>query len=206
MRSRFIKSKNFEVNLSIGGSLPASSKNVSIRQGMPDLKTMVEVGPGILSTLWKKKGDFNAKIGLNIPIRSAWSVGLFEAKERGIVFNPLLYLITENLFADGLFSFTSISSVFASQKFQKVFYQVDSQFAQAQRSAYTARSGYLGTTLSHIFAKTLFKDTRGFIGGYYENHKSASNENSPLFRRKDNFSVAIGLVWWFYESSTLESN
>jgi outer membrane protein len=206
MRGRFFKSSNLEVNLSIGGSLPANSKDVAIRQGMPDLKTMVEVGPGILSTLWKKKGDFNAKLGLNIPVRTALTVDFFEAKERGIVFNPLLYLITENLFADGLLSFTGLSTVFASHKFQKVFYQVDQQFAQPGRAAYGANSGYLGTTLSQGFARTLFKDTRAFIGGSYNYYKGSSNENSPLFRRKENFSVAIGLVWWFYESSTLENN
>jgi len=206
MRGRFFKSSNLEVNLSIGGSLPANSKDVAIRKGMPDLKTMVEVGPGILSTLWRKKGDYNAKLGLNIPVRAAWTVDLFEAKERGIVLNPLLYLITENLFADGLLSFTGLSAVVASHKFHKVFYQVDQQFSQPGRAAYGAQSGYLGTTLSQGFARTLFKGTRAFVGGSYNYYKGSSNENSPLFRRKDNFSVAIGLVWWFYKSSTYENN
>lgn len=48
LRSRFFNSENFEVNLSIGGALPVSSERLEAREGMPDLKTMVEFGPGFI--------------------------------------------------------------------------------------------------------------------------------------------------------------
>ncbi|MCF8058883.1 MAG: MipA/OmpV family protein [Bacteriovoracaceae bacterium] len=206
MRGRFLKTDDFEINLSIGGSLPASSKDVAARAGMPNLKTMVELGPGLLATLWRKRGIQSYKLGLNIPLRAAFTVDFFEAKERGLVFNPLLYFITENLVGKRVFTFTSLSSIVTSHKFQKVFYQVDPQFALPTRPAYAVESGYLGSTLSQGFSKLLFNEINAFIGVNWTNLRGASNQNSPLFKRKDNFSAAIGFVWWFYESGPREKS
>jgi outer membrane scaffolding protein for murein synthesis (MipA/OmpV family) len=204
MRGRFLKTDTFEINLSIGGSLPANSEDVNARRGMPDLETMVEFGPGLLATLWKSRGIQNYKLGLNVPLRAAFAVDFFSAKEKGIVFNPLLYFITENLVGKRVFTFTSISSVVASHKFQKVFYQVDPQFALFDRPAYAAESGYLGTTVAQGFSKLLFGQVNTFLGVTWQNLRGAANRNSPLFKKKDNFSAAIGFVWWFYESEARE--
>ena len=204
MRGRFLKTDTFEINLSIGGSLPANSNDVNARRGMPDLETIVEFGPGLLATLWKSRGIQNYKLGLNIPLRAAFAVDFFSARERGIVFNPLLYFITENLVGKRVFTFTSISSVVASHKFQKVFYQVDPQFALFDRPAYAAESGYLGTTVAQGFSKLLFGQVNTFLGVTWQNLRGAANRNSPLFKKKDNFSAAIGFVWWFYESEARE--
>ncbi len=204
MRGRFLKTEDFEINLSIGGSLPASSKDVAARSGMPSLKTMVELGPGLLATLWRKRGVQSYKLGLNIPLRVAFNVDFFEAKERGLVFNPLLYFITENLVGKRVFTFSSISSVVTSQKFQRVFYQVDPQFALPTRPTYAAQSGYLGTTFSQGFSKLLFGEVNAFVGVNWTNLRGTANSESPLFKKQDNFSAAIGFVWWFYESSSRE--
>lgn len=205
MRTRFLKTDTFEINLSIGGSLPANSEDVNARRGMPDLETMIEAGPGLLATLWKKKGIQSYKLGLNVPLRVAFAVDFFSAEEKGLVFNPLLYFITENLIGKRVFTFTSISSVVASQKFQKVFYQVDPQFALFDRPTFAAESGYLGTTVAQGFSKLLFKNVNTFVGLTWQNLRGAANSNSPLFKKKDNFSAAIGFVWWFYESDARET-
>lgn len=204
MRGRFLKEETYEVNLSIGGSLPASSKDVAARQGMPDLKTMAEFGPGLLATLWKKKGIVNYKLGLNLPFRAAWAVDLFEAKERGLVFNPLLYFVTENLVGKRVFTFTSVSTIVASYRFHKVFYEVEPQYATATRPAYSSDSGYLGTTFSQGFSKLLFKKINAFIGVNYTSLKGNANRHSPLFKKDYNLAAAIGFVWWFYESEARE--
>lgn len=204
MRGRFLKKKTYEVNLSIGGSLPASSKDVAIREGMPDLKTMAEFGPGLLATLWKHRGDVNYKLGLNIPLRTAFTVDFWELKERGLVFNPLLYFITEGLVGDGVFTFTSMSSVFASNRFHKVFYEVEPQFATPSRPAYGVDSGYISTTFAQGFSKQLYKQINMFIGVNYTTLKGNANKRSPLFKKDYNLAAAIGFVWWFYESDSRE--
>lgn len=199
-RGRFFKTEDFEINLSVGGSLPASSEDVKAREGMPDLNTMIELGPGFLATLWKKRGAQNYKLGLNIPLRAAMAVDFFEVKERGLVFNPLLYFVSQNIFGSRVFTFTGLSSVVASHKFHRYFYQVEPQFATASRPVYSSESGYLGTTISQGFSKLIYKNVNAFLGLSYTFHKGAANENSPLFKKEHNFSAAVGFVWWFYES------
>ncbi|MBC97823.1 MAG: hypothetical protein CME63_08740 [Halobacteriovoraceae bacterium] len=206
MRGRFFKSKKFEINLSIGGSLPASSEDNQAREGMPDLDTMAELGPGLLATLWESKGDSSFKLGLNIPLRSAISLDFWEIKERGLVFNPLLYFITEDFLAPKVFSFTGLSTVIASQKFHRVFYQVDAPYVTDTRAQYQAHGGYLSTTLSQGFSRQLFKDVMGFIGVSYSHYKGSANYNSPLMKQDYNFNMALGLVWWFYESEEKENH
>ncbi len=205
MRGRFFKNDTFEINLSIGGSLPANSDENEARQGMPDLKTMGELGPGLLATLWEQRGKSSFKLGLNIPLRTALTLDFWSIKERGLVFNPLIYFITENFVAKKIFTFTGLSSVVASQKFHKVFYQVDQQYVTNDRAAYQAKSGYLSTTLSQGFSTQLYKNVMTFLGVSYSHYKGAANYNSPLMKQDHNFNVAMGLVWWFYESDSKES-
>ncbi len=204
MRGRFFKNQTFEINLSVGGSLPANSSDNPARRGMPDLNTMAEVGPGLLATLWQQRGTSSFKLGLNIPLRTALAVDFWNIKERGLVFNPLLYFITENFLANKIFTFTGISSVVASQKFHRYFYQVEPQYVTADRPQYSAHSGYLSTTVSQGFSTQLYKNVMTFLGVSYSHYKGAANFDSPLMKQDYNFNMAVGLVWWFYESDAKE--
>ncbi len=206
MRGRFFKNDTFEINLSVGGSLPANSDKNDARQGMPDLKTMGELGPGLLATLWQQSGKQSYKLGVNIPLRAAVAMDFWSLKERGLVFNPLLYFITENTIANKVFTFTGISSVVASQKFHRVFYQVDPQYVTPSRPAYQASSGYLSTTISQGFSTQIYKNVMTFFGVSYAHYKGSANYNSPLMKQDYNFNMALGLVWWFYESDAKENS
>jgi MipA family protein len=205
MRGRFFKNKTFEINLSIGGSLPANSSKNEARQEMPDLKTLAELGPGLLATLWKYRGTSSFKLGLNIPLRTALALDFWEVKEKGLVFNPLLYFISENFVAHKVFTFTGLSSVIASQKFHRNFYQVDPAYVTATRPQYHAHSGYLSTTVSQGFSTQIYKNVMSFFGISYSHYKGSANFNSPLLRQSYNFNMALGIVWWFYESETKET-
>jgi outer membrane scaffolding protein for murein synthesis (MipA/OmpV family) len=203
MRSRFFKSDTFEVNLSIGGSLPADSEDVKAREGMPDLNTVVELGPGLLATLWSHKENGKSyKLGLNLPLRAALGVDFWRVRQHGLVFNPLLYLITEGLIGKKIITFTGLSTVYATQRFHRLFYQVDQAFVTPERALYGSRSGYMSTTLSQGFSTSLSQNIVGFLGLSYMNLQGNANRRSPLFKRRDNFSAALGLVWWFYESTS----
>ncbi len=205
MRGRFFKNDTFEINLSIGGSLPANSEDNGARQGMPDLNTMAELGPGLLATLWQQRGKQSFKLGLNIPLRTALALDFWSVKERGLVFNPLIYFITENFLANKIFTFTGLSSVVASQKFHRYFYQVEPQYVTPDRPQYSASSGYLSTTLSQGFSTQIAKNVMTFFGISYAHYKGAANYNSPLMKQDYNLNMALGIVWWFYESDDKES-
>lgn len=198
MRSRFFYDDSFEFNLSIGGALPARTKDNDDRQGMPNLDPMFEFGPGLIyhfvPKLWKKP----YKISVNIPVRMAVSSDFSDTRERGIVFNPVFfgfYEITERITIFGAYSWR-----FASRKYNDTFYEVERRFANSIRPEYKADSGHVLTaySLALIFDKS--QAYSFFAGVSYENYKESANKNSPLFIKEDNLSTGIGFTWWFYSS------
>jgi outer membrane protein len=85
------------------------------------------------------------------------------------------------------------------------FYGVEPIFETATRSAYRAKSGYLGTGLSVSYKTKITQKIQ--IGGAVKVglHNGAANENSPLFTDKSTYSVVVGFVWNFWESAKRES-
>ena len=63
--------------------------------------------------------------------------------------------------------------------------------------AITGASGHLCSEMAQGFSKLLFGQVNTFLGVTWQNLRGAANRNSPLFKKKDNFSAAIGFVWWF---------
>ncbi|MDO8595051.1 MAG: MipA/OmpV family protein, partial [Sulfuricaulis sp.] len=67
VRGRFFDSDRVELNVTMNASLPVDSKDNAARQGMPDLKPTVEIGPSLDLTLWRF-GDKRAKLDLRLPL------------------------------------------------------------------------------------------------------------------------------------------
>ena len=196
LRTRYLFNDNAEINLSIGGSLPVSSDDNDEREGMPKLNTILEFGPGLIVHFVPKEKRKKFRLSLNVPVRLAVSTDLKLTKERGIVFNPLLY---------GFYSFTRNFTLFAglsgrwvSQKYNAYLYDVASNFETANRETYQASSGYVQTTLG-LGAIFNFKDYSMFLGYSFDDASQSSNSNSPLFVKDQSYSAAVGITWWFYE-------
>ena len=68
IRSIFFDNDTFEVNASAGASFPVDSKNNDARQGMPDLKPTVELGPASDVVLWQSTTP-RMKLMLRMPVR-----------------------------------------------------------------------------------------------------------------------------------------
>lgn len=195
-RTRFFYSDQMEINLSVGGSLPVSTKDSKIREGMPKLDTIGEVGPGFIYHFFNKRNAKGFRLSINIPIRVAISSDLKFTKERGIVFNPLLYGfydLSENFSLIG-----GLSAYWASKKYNSYLYDVGPQFVTPTRSAYNSNSGYVVTNLSMALLHTR-GDLSIFVGSILNDASQSSNINSPLFEQKINWSHAIGFTYFFYE-------
>lgn len=201
LRTRFAKSNRFEINLSVGGSLPANSEDNSTRSGMPDLDTVGEIGPGLIIHLIPKSVQSKQKLGLNIPLRFAVSSDFKDTRGRGLVFNPLLYYINDGLIHSRFIFFSSISARWAQRKYHQMFYQVDQKYQIPNiRPAYNASSGLVSYDLSIGTTFRLNKSTSIFGGIQYANYSDAANTDSPLFVQNYSLSTALGIVWWGYQS------
>ena len=69
-----------DVNLSGGASVPVRRGQNQAREGMPDLKPSLELGPSLALTLWRSAGE-RTKLDLRLPLRGAMTI---EASPRFI--------------------------------------------------------------------------------------------------------------------------
>jgi len=94
----------------------------------------------------------------------------------------------------------SLASNFATGKYMDFFYTVDPSFATADRPAYEADSGYLGTDLQVSWVKSLGDDFEIFIASKLSFYQGATNEDSPLFTEDTTIAVFAAFMWTFWES------
>lgn len=199
LRSRFFNTENFEVNLSIGGALPVSSEKIEAREGMPDLKTMVEFGPGFIWHITPKKKKYRFRLSLNIPIRIAYSIDFKQTDDRGIVFNPFLFGFGRIFGRTNIFYFTSYR--WANAEFHKTFFEVEPKYATDTRPTYFAKGGTVLSSVGVGFSHLFDRKYQLFTGISYDNFTLNSNRTSPLYQRNSSTTFIVGCTWWFYKSS-----
>ena len=128
VRGVFFESDLAEINLSIAASPPISSDNIAVRQGMPDLKSSLELGPSVDVKLWHSDAH-DIKFKLFLPVRAAFTLES-EPHFIGWQFTPRLALDVENPM--GLHGWTLGmlgGPVFGSAEQHAYFYGVDPQYS-----------------------------------------------------------------------------
>lgn len=200
IRARFYKAENWEFDLSIGGALPASSEENAERKGMPDLDTMVEIGPTFIWKIIKPTKKNPHKLILSVPVRVAISSDLKHWNSRGLTFNPILVYMRERVFLENMTLIIGLDSRLASDTMMDYFYSVAPGYATNIRPAFEAKPGYMGTSLS-LGLSYILNNKYSFFGGIYQSSlHGAKNLESPLLVKKNNTALALGMVWWFWES------
>lgn len=198
LRGRVVHSRDFELDISLGGSFDAESDDNDARRGMPDLDHMAELGPRIQWTL--ARAARLAKIDLELPIRAVFSTDFSSIEHQGYLLEPQVAYQHGNFLETGVMLKLGLSVAIADEDLQDYFYQVDPQFATATRSAYNAEGGYLGSRLRLSLLRPLGKRVKMFLAGDVNAHHGAANEDSPLFKEKFTYSAGLGLIWSFYQS------
>ena len=198
LRGRIIHSENFELDVSLSGSLDADSDDNDARRGMPDLDYMAEVGPRLQWTF--ARAARWARMDLELPVRAVFSTDFSSVEHRGFLVEPQLAYQHENFFDTGTKLKLGLSTIFADEDLQDYFYQVDVPFVTAVRPAYDGQAGYLGSRLRLLLLHPVGKRLRLFVAGELHSHHGAANENSPLYQEDFTYSAGTGLIWSFYQS------
>lgn len=200
MRGVFFKDDRIDLNLSVGASLPVDSSGNRAREGMPDLKPSIEVGPSLDITMWRS-ADRRARLDLRLPVRVAFTV---ESHSRfiGGQFYPHANVDIHDPFGfSGWNLGVRAGPMFNDGRNNRYFYEVPPQLATAGRHAYAAPgSGYAGMQFLMAVSK---RYPSFWIGGFarYDTLGRANFEDSPLVTSKRYLAGGIGLSWIFRESS-----
>ncbi|MDR3395720.1 MAG: MipA/OmpV family protein [Parasulfuritortus sp.] len=201
IRGTFFNNDRIDLNVSVGASLPVKSSDNAARQGMPDLKPTVEIGPSLDLTMWRTD-DHRYKLDLRLPVRTAITVDS-SMQDIGWVFSPRLNLdVRDPLGLPGWNLGLLAGPMFGSARNHQYFYAVAPQYATADRPAYEARGGYAGSQFLMAVSK---RYDRYWLGAFarWDTLKGAVFADSPLVKRDYYFAAGVGVAWVFGQSSKL---
>jgi len=195
--ARVVKTRDMEFDIGFAGALSARSRDVSVRQGMPDLGYLVEFGPRVRFNLARPSSD--SLVRLDVPLR-----GVFELKDgltyRGMAFEPRLAFDKRDIGAG--WGFTANASLnFGDRKFNEYLYGVPTQFATPTRSAYQAKSGLITPRVQLTVSRKLSEDVRFFGFTRFDFAGSGVNSDSPLHLKNSGTFFGVGIVWTLGRSS-----
>ena len=198
LRGLLFDSEQLEINLSLNGSIPVSSDDDPVRQGMADLDPAVELGPSANLHLWQS-ADRKTRLDLRLPVRTAITIASRSA-QIGWLFSPnLLLQIRDPAGQAGWNLGVQAGPYFNDREYNATFYGVSPADATATRPAYAASGGYSGSQLTLTLTKRF---PRYWVGGFlrYDTLAGAVIEDSPLVSRSEAVSAGLALTWVFKES------
>lgn len=193
---RALRTERFELDLGVAGAFAARSQEITARQGMPDLGTLVEFGPRLKIQLGQHPGG--AQWQLRLPLRGVFDLDQ-RAASRGLVFEPEIQFQRRS---GGPWSYAvSLGAIVADQRLARTFYSVDPAFARPDRPVYTARAGLVAWRLAASTSREIGPDWRVFGYARLNTVQGAANQASPLVRQRGGASVGLGLAYTWLRSA-----
>jgi outer membrane protein len=205
VKARLFDSDSVELNVSVGATPPLNSGDNRARQGMPDIKPTLEIGPSLDVALWRDATD-RYRLDVRLPLRAAF-MAHGGVKFAGWTASPTLNLDASlsdqtirkgNGWRLGLLA----GPIYSDRRQHGNIYSVDPQFARSYRPAYDAPGGYSGLQLLASMSRR-WGDV--WIGGYarLDSLRGATFESSPLVRKGSYVSAGFALTWTFSKSSDM---
>ena len=201
VRGRFFDSDRVELNVTMNASAPVDSKDNPTRQGMPDLKPTVEIGPSLDLTLWRA-ADKRAKLDFRLPLVTGVTIE-GSPRSTGWQFSPRLNLDLQDPAGMAGWNLGLVAGpLFSDRKQHQYFYSVSQEFATAGRPAYEARRGYAGAQFLVAVSKRF---PSYWVGGFvrYDTLSGAVFNDSPLVKRSSYLAGGIAVAWIIGESSRM---
>jgi MipA family protein len=186
-------------DFSVSGAFPSSSTDRA-RAGMPSLAYTLQIGPRMNVLLWR----FNSasKLDVEIPVRTVISTSLNNFAFRGFVLAPEIAYANDHFLFDRGHLKIGVGPVFATTRLMDYFYAVPAEFAIPGRAPFEANGGYLGSILDASYRVPLNKRINLFAAIVPQVYYGATNEESPLFKRRWGLSAGLGLSYSFFISET----
>lgn len=195
LRARASLAEGIELSVSASAGFNGSSRDITAREGMPDLEWLGELGPTLRFTLWRGEDAAQPRrILLDTPVRAVFSTDWSSVSFRGFTFAPDIAYEHVHFLSPFARLRLSAGVVFGTDRYMDYFYRVDPQYARPDRAAYDADPGYLGARVSLSYRMPINERVSIVAGGRVENFSGAANADSPLHRSDWNVSVVAGIA------------
>ena len=196
VRGRLFDSPQWRFELT--GTVAFNARDNAARAGMPGLDYLFGVGPQLV---YKGLPLFGHP-SLHLKTRAVFSTDFHRITQRGMTFDPEVRWRLRGVAGPASTLSVSIQPTWASGALQRYFYQVDPGQATATRRAYRAHAGYLGTEASLTLSRRRSASLLWFVSARGMSLHGAANSRSPLLQDRSNFTLAAGLVWTPWRSTT----
>lgn len=189
--ARLFRSERAEFDVSFAGALPAPSKDVAARSGMPDLGALLEFGPQLKLKLSEPGAP--AAWRVELPLRAVFEIR-GGPQRRGVAAEPRLVYEWRGDQARWTFG-ANLGAVIGNAGLNNYYYEVRPEYATPERPAYHAQSGLILTRLGLNGSRAIGDDVRVFAFVRYESYANSANRDSPLLRRSSDGSAGVALTW-----------
>jgi outer membrane scaffolding protein for murein synthesis (MipA/OmpV family) len=189
--ARLVDNDRITFDVGFAASLPAHSKDVDARRGMPDLGTLVEFGPRVKYRFADlgEAGRWRVELPLRTVIEARGGL-----RRQGWTVEPRL--VWEQRGERGRWTVDAqLGAVFGDRRINGYFYDVAPQYATAARPAYRAEGGPMLVRTGLAGTWKLNPDVRLFSFVRLDSHAVSSNRDSPLFRKDSGVSAGFGFAW-----------
>ena len=192
-----VENESFELDISFNAAFSASSNETSIRQNMPDLDYLFEVGPQLIVPIdsYEFKNNSKGKLLFNGKLRGAFATDLSSIDHKGYVFQPELAYEHSHLLDGRLVYRIKVAPTWVTEELNDYFYQVDSQYVTETRPFYDAEKGYIGTSITANLDYQITEAVKLFGFVKFDFHSGAKNSESPLFGSNQTYSFGAGISW-----------
>jgi outer membrane scaffolding protein for murein synthesis (MipA/OmpV family) len=191
---RAMKTPSTEIDVGFAGSFGSRASESRVRQGMPDIGTLVEFGPRLKLQLGALTLPLvgTGKLQAQFPLR-----GVFDLSDgfasRGLAFEPELSWGTRT--AGGVSWGVNVGALIGSEKLTDTFYEVAPPFARPGRPAYGAQAGLISLRGGLSGGLRVAPDWFLFAYARVDSVASATNRASPMVQRTTGASAGIGFIW-----------
>ncbi len=197
---QIFKTDRVTLDFSGFGAVPVKSSDNAARAGMPDLDPTFELGPALRIKIMENK-EQKYKLGMALPVRAFFSTNFSSVRAEGWVFSPRINFEKRNVIPQtGLNLGISAGPMFADSGYHAYFYTVNPVYATVIRPAYSAGSGYSGSTLTI----GLSKEYRQFIFSAFVSAdflQGAAFADSPLVKTNTSIMSGFSVSWIFLKST-----
>lgn len=192
------------IDLGIGAALNADTSDTPLRDGMPDIDYILELGPRFDVPLTDKTTNgIRTRLNWISALRFAVSTDFKRLDYRGPLVNSQLRYRLGG-FNDNKLSFSaSVFSTWFGDRLSDYIFSVDSEFATDTRPEFDAEAGFLSVGLSASIGYKPTDNLTTFIGVGYTSLAGSKNEDSPLFETDNNANILLGVSWRLYKSKSL---
>lgn len=193
IRGNFLRTDQYEFTFSAGAAITPDADKSTLREGMPELGSTLELGPSFNFNLTGER--LSEGWQLQIPWRAVFAIGADDSGYIGSVFQP--QLVYQHAFNEWRFSYRA-GIAFASDSYHDYYYEVAPQYVTETRSYFDADGGYSGWNNQLAFNRQFNYNgikTRLALFIRYDNISGTHFHNSSLVKTDHSYRGGFAFIW-----------